>query len=105
MLLKKSQIARRQFSCCRKIDRRPPIRYGLNHVTEVASEVYLQTMRSPTSLHESRVYNQKKFSSRVQKEFFKSSDPTRTDVGQRERSPNSSIAPPGWHSTAACAFC
>src|SRR5438105_8451332 len=25
MLLKKSQIARRLFSCCEKIDRRPPI--------------------------------------------------------------------------------
>jgi hypothetical protein len=29
--------------------------------TEVASEVYLQAMRSPTSLHESRAYSQKKF--------------------------------------------
>src|ERR1700731_1130113 len=47
MLLKKPQIARRQFSCCKKSDRRPPIRYGLNHVTEVAREFYLQTMRVP----------------------------------------------------------
>src|SRR6478672_497779 len=31
--------------------------------------VYLQAMRSPTSLHEIRVYSQKKFSSRVQKDF------------------------------------
>jgi len=61
MLLKKSQIARRQFACCKKTDRRPLIRYGLNHVTGVAREFYRQTMRSPTSLHENRVYSQKKF--------------------------------------------
>jgi hypothetical protein len=61
MLLKKSQIARRQFSCCKKSDRRPPNRCGLNRVTEVASEFHLQAMRSPTFLHENRVYSQKKF--------------------------------------------
>jgi hypothetical protein len=32
--------------------------------------VYLQAMRSPTYLHESRVYSQKKFRSRVQKDFY-----------------------------------
>src|SRR5438309_11197395 len=39
MLLKKSQIARRQFSCCKKSDRRPPI--------DVAS---ITLPRSPASL-------------------------------------------------------
>jgi hypothetical protein len=34
---------------------------GLNHITEVAERVYLQAMRSPTSLHENRAYGQKKF--------------------------------------------
>jgi hypothetical protein len=33
---------------------------GLNHVTEVAERICLQAMRSPTSLHENRVYSQKK---------------------------------------------
>jgi len=61
MLLKKSQIARRQFSCCKKYDRRPPNRCGLNRVTEVASEFHLQAMRFPTFLHENRAYSQKKF--------------------------------------------
>jgi hypothetical protein len=32
-----------------------------HHVTEVAERVYLQATRSPTSLHENRVYSQKKF--------------------------------------------
>jgi hypothetical protein len=45
---------------------------GLNHVTEVAERVYLQTMRSPTSLHANRVYSQKKFLSSMQKDFFNS---------------------------------
>ena len=61
MLLKKSQIARRQFSCCKKSDPRPPNRCDLNRATEVASEFHLQAMRSPTFLHENRAYSQKKF--------------------------------------------
>jgi hypothetical protein len=59
ILLKKSQIARRQFACCKKIRPttadRPQSRY------RGRQRVYLQAMRSPTSLHESRVYSQKKF--------------------------------------------
>jgi hypothetical protein len=61
ILLQKSQIARRQFSCCKKNptdDRRsmwPQSRY------RGRQRVYLQAMRSPTYLHESRVYSQKKF--------------------------------------------
>jgi hypothetical protein len=57
ILLQKSQIAWRQFSCCNKIVRRsmwPQSRYR-------RQRVYLQAMRSPTYLHESRVYSQKKF--------------------------------------------
>src|SRR6478736_655715 len=38
ILLQKSQIARRQFSCCKKIRPTTADRCGLNHVTEVASE-------------------------------------------------------------------
>ena len=35
---------------------------GLYHVTEVAERICLQAMRSPpASLHENRVYSQKKF--------------------------------------------
>ena len=38
ILLQKSQIARRQFSCCKKIRPTTADRCGPNHVTEVASE-------------------------------------------------------------------
>ena len=38
ILLQKSQMARRQFSCCKKIRPTTADRCGLNHVTEVASE-------------------------------------------------------------------
>jgi hypothetical protein len=38
ILLQKSQIARRQFSCCKKIQPTTVDRCGLNHATEVASE-------------------------------------------------------------------
>src|ERR1700730_1834827 len=61
ILLQKSQIARRQFSCCKKNptdDRRfmwPQLRYRCRQW------VYLHAMRPRTSLHENRVYSQKKF--------------------------------------------
>jgi hypothetical protein len=54
ILLQKSQIARRQFSCCKKIRPTTADRCGLNDVTEVASEFIFTQMRSPTSLHETR---------------------------------------------------
>jgi hypothetical protein len=38
ILLQKSQIARRQFSCCKKIRPTTADRCGPNHVTEAASE-------------------------------------------------------------------
>ncbi len=38
ILLQKSEIARRQFSCCKKIRPTTADRCGPNHVTEVASE-------------------------------------------------------------------
>jgi hypothetical protein len=38
ILLQKSQIARRQFSCCKKIRPTTADRCGLNHVNEAASE-------------------------------------------------------------------
>jgi hypothetical protein len=38
ILLQKSQIARRQFSCCKKIRPTTADRCGPNHVAEVASE-------------------------------------------------------------------
>src|SRR6202048_661083 len=41
ILLQKSQIARRQFSCCKKIRPTTADRCGPNHVTEVASELSL----------------------------------------------------------------
>src|ERR1700738_4010736 len=46
----------RQFSCCKKIRPTTADRCGLNHVTEVASEFIFTQMRSPTSLHETRVH-------------------------------------------------
>ena len=41
ILLQKSQIARRRFSCCKKIRPATADRCGPNHVTEVASELSL----------------------------------------------------------------
>jgi hypothetical protein len=52
------------ISYCKKIRPTTADRCGLNRVTEVASEFIFRT-----SLHESRVYSQKKFRSRVQKDF------------------------------------
>ena len=49
------------FSAVKKIQPTTASRCGLNHVTEVASEFIFRRMRSPTSLHESRAYSQKKF--------------------------------------------
>src|SRR5262245_50048058 len=40
ILLQKSEIARRQFSCCKKIRPTTADRCGLNHVTGVASEFF-----------------------------------------------------------------
>src|ERR1700730_633383 len=48
------------FLAVKKSDRRPPI--DVAPITLPRSPaIYLQAMRSPTSLHESRVYSQKNF--------------------------------------------
>src|SRR6202040_3360756 len=45
--LQKSQIARRQFSCCKKIRPTTADRCGLNHVTEGASEFIFRQLGPP----------------------------------------------------------
>src|ERR1700732_4706062 len=47
ILLQKSQIARRQFSCCKKIRPTTADRCGPNHVTEVASEFIIRQRGPP----------------------------------------------------------
>jgi hypothetical protein len=101
VLLKKSQIDRRQFACSKKTDRRLPIRYGLNHVTGVAREFYRQTMRFPTCLRENRAYSQTNFNHQCKKPFSTASVKTRTLARRltpadiRPRSP----------SAAMCQYC
>jgi hypothetical protein len=85
VLLKKSQIDRRQFACSKKTDRRLPIRYGLNHVTGVAREFYRQTMRFRTCLRENRAYSQTNFNRQCKKPSIASRSNLRIGLRQRHQ--------------------